>query len=821
MEVSTRHGDGEDGRMATRVRAFDWAATELGAITSWQPSLATTVEIMLANPCPMLLWWGERAIQIYNDAARRDLLADRDRNALGAPAARTWVDVWSRLGPAVDSVRAGGGAAVFEHMAYDLGLVGRHWVLTLGAVPDGRGGLGGVLVIAREINSVNRTIPEPTPEACVRILLAESQPDLRDELARGLGARWQVEAVADGQAALAALERGRFDLVIAEHALPGVDGPELLRRIRQRADTSETPVTIVSARPGGHEVQLETIDMGIDDYPVSPIHPKDLVACVGVQLRLAAARQDRARLLAVERAACEDAERRSAYLHSIVMQAPVPLALLRGPQHILELTNAAMAEAWGRAANESVGRPVFEIIPEARAEFQSLLDAVFATGKPRVAMELPFRTERATDGTTTLTRYANVLYAPLRDVKGQIDGVIVIAVDITDQIRSRHEMDRLRAQAEAANRAKDEFLAILGHELRNPLSPILTALQVMRLRGASGRELDVIERQVDHLTQLVDDLLDVSRAVRGKIELHRRDIELADVVAEALEVTSPLLEQRRHPVDVDVPRHDLCVNVDPSRMVQAISNLLSNAATYSEPGSRITIRAVRTDGNVRLSVRDSGVGIAPELIGRVFDLFVQQPQTIERAHGGLGLGLPIVRSLVELHGGAVSAASEGVGHGSEFTIELPALARATSPAASEPITEPEHAPTHGRILVVDDNEDAAAMLGEALEHLGYQVAVAHDGPAALHLSQTFAPDIALLDIGLPVMDGYELAERLRAQRGSGDRPHLVAVTGYGQEADRQHSARAGFERHLVKPVNLGLLSEVVAELVTLDARQAQ
>jgi len=567
----------------------------------------------------------------------------------------------------------------------------------------------------------------------------------------------------------------------------------------------------VSARPEGHEVQLETIDMGIDDYLVSPIHPKDLVACVGVQLRLAAARQDRARLHAAERSAWEDAEHQSAYLHSIVMQAPVPIALLRGPQHILELTNSAMAEAWGRVANESVGRPLFEIIPEARG-FQPLLDAVFTTGKPHVAMGLPFRTERAPNG-STLPRYTNVLYAPLRDVKGQIEGVLVIAVDITDQIRSHHEMDRLRSEAVAANRAKDEFLAILGHELRNPLSPISTALQVMRLRGASGRELDVIERQVEHLTQLVDDLLDVSRAIRGKIELHRRDIELADVVAEALEVTSPLLEERRHLVDVDVPRQGLCVSVDPPRMVQVISNLLSNAAKYSDPGSRITIRAVRTNGSVRLSVRDSGVGIAPEMIGRVFDLFVQQPQTIERAHGGLGLGLPIVRSLVELHGGVVSATSAGVGRGSEFTIELPALARAATPVAAEPIPEPEHAPTQGRILVVDDNEDAAAMLGEALEQLGYQVAVAHDGPAALRLSQTFAPDVALLDIGLPVMDGYELAERLRTQRGSGDRPHLVAVTGYGQEADRQHSARAGFERHLVKPVSLGLLSEVVAELV--------
>jgi CheY-like chemotaxis protein len=355
---------------------------------------------------------------------------------------------------------------------------------------------------------------------------------------------------------------------------------------------------------------------------------------------------------------------------------------------------------------------------------------------------------------------------------------------------------------------------MLGHELRNPLAPISTSLQVMRLRGMAGRELDVLERQVGHLTRLVDDLLDVSRAIGGKIELHRRDIELSDLVTEAIELSSPLFEQRGQVLEVEVPRQGLCVYADRERMVQAIANLMTNAAKYSDTGSHITIRGARFDDRVRLSIRDRGAGIASEMLGRVFDPFVQQPQTLDRAHGGLGLGLSIVRSLVELHGGTVSATSEGAGQGSTFTVELSASARASlSSVASTPGTEVEQAAARrAKVLVVDDNQDAAMMLGDALDRLGYETAVAYDGPSALRMAAAFAPDVALLDLGLPVMDGFELAERLQ-QQSAAKAPHLVAVTGYGQDSDRQRSARAGFERHLVKPVAIGVVSGVVDELV--------
>jgi signal transduction histidine kinase/ActR/RegA family two-component response regulator len=374
-----------------------------------------------------------------------------------------------------------------------------------------------------------------------------------------------------------------------------------------------------------------------------------------------------------------------------------------------------------------------------------------------------------------------------------------------------------RAEAEAANKAKDEFLAMLGHELRNPLSPIVTALQLMRLRGdlTASKERAVIERQVRHLVRLVDDLLDVSRITRGKIELHREHVEIADAVAKGVEMSSPLLEQRKHHLVVDVPRgRNLIVDGDPGRLAQVFSNLIANAAKYTEPGGRITVSATRAGGSISVRVSDNGVGIDPQLLPRVFDLFTQSEQTLDRSQGGLGLGLTIVRSLVELHGGKVTARSEGQGRGSEFTVELTALESAASgPGRSSPSEELgvalQPAWRELRVLVVDDNEDAAMLLKESLQELGYEVREAHDGPGALAIAAEFGPHLAVIDIGLPVMDGYALGRRLTESLPG---IHLIALTGYGQESDRFLSRSAGFEHHLVKPLALEGLAAIMDEI---------
>ncbi|ACG74265.1 integral membrane sensor hybrid histidine kinase [Anaeromyxobacter sp. K] len=370
-----------------------------------------------------------------------------------------------------------------------------------------------------------------------------------------------------------------------------------------------------------------------------------------------------------------------------------------------------------------------------------------------------------------------------------------------------------RAEAEAASRTKDEFLAMLGHELRNPLSPIVTALELQELGGSGGtREHAVIRRQVDHLVRLVDDLLDVSRITRGKVELQPERIEVRSFVARAVEMATPLVEERSHRLTVDVPE-GLAVVGDPHRLAQVVANLLTNAARYTPPRGHIEVRAALRGAEVELAVRDDGRGLAPELRSRIFEPFVQAPQGQDRPQGGLGIGLALVRSLVELHGGRVEACSDGPGKGSTFVVELPAAPRA--PAASPPAPRPAAAAAAAaaaaplRILVVDDNEDAAELLADVLAHAGHEVRVAGDGGRGLELAARFRPDVAILDIGLPVLDGYELAIQLRRRLGEAA-PVVIGVSGYGQPNDRARSAAAGFRHHFVKPADLEALLAAVA-----------
>jgi PAS domain S-box-containing protein len=419
-----------------------------------------------------------------------------------------------------------------------------------------------------------------------------------------------------------------------------------------------------------------------------------------------------------------------------------------------------------------------------------------------IARRVTYDTRYRTVGLDGVTRWIRAI-GGARYENGQPVRFDGITVDVT-------ELVALRDAAEEASRAKDEFLAMLGHELRNPLAPIMTALQLLKLRGVAAieHERGIIERQVRHLVRLVDDLLDVSRITRGMVELQKERVTLADTVARAAEMAGPLLEQRRHELSVDVPR-DLVVDGDPARLAQVVANLLSNAAKYTEPGGSVSVVGTVDGDHIRLTVRDSGVGIDEAMLRRVFDLFVQERQSLARSDGGLGLGLAIVRSLVELHGGTVSAHSDGRGKGSEFTIRLPhaVLRDARTEDVAAPDAVPASGPTGVRVLVVDDNVDAGAMLALMLESFGHEARVVVDGPSALTEAARFQPDVALVDLGLPVMDGFELAERLSAQ--AAHPVTLIAVTGYGQARDRHASADAGFAAHLVKPVDMDELREVL------------
>jgi signal transduction histidine kinase len=407
---------------------------------------------------------------------------------------------------------------------------------------------------------------------------------------------------------------------------------------------------------------------------------------------------------------------------------------------------------------------------------------------------------------------------PMFGPQGQTIGAINVFEDMTERKQAQSEREKLlekleaaRAEAEAANRAKDEFLAMLGHELRNPLTPILATLQSLRLerRRPLRNEQDLIERHARLLADMVDDLLDVSRIARGKLKLLRRRTELSRVVSRSLEATRSVVEGQRHRLRVDVPE-GLAVNADEDRLVQAVSNLLTNAAKYTEPSGLIQVTGGREGRFAVLRIRDNGIGVSNALLPHIFERFAQGPRTIDRGQGGLGLGLSIARHLVLLHGGTVSAASEGPGKGSEFTIRLP-LGRATGTRTNgDPSAKPVRpsAAIPNSILIVDDNRDITDVLARVLRARGHAVEVAYDGSSALNVVKRFRPRFALLDIGLPRMDGYEVARRLKRQLGKGA-PTLLALTGYGQLSDRKLALSAGFSEHLVKPIDLEQLLAII------------
>ena len=441
--------------------------------------------------------------------------------------------------------------------------------------------------------------------------------------------------------------------------------------------------------------------------------------------------------------------------------------------------------------------PAFFVVPVAPLGRGSASDVIVFGLSPRLPFDDAYRSH--------LNQIANHLGL----AQGQINA-------FRDQAASSQEREKLLQKLEAASRAKDEFLAMLGHELRNPLSPIATALQLMKLRGDTRtlKEQQVIERQVNHLIRLVDDLLDVSRITRGKVELRKERVDVADVVAKAVEMASDLLEQRNHQLSIEVPSGRLWVDGDPVRLAQVVANLLTNAARYTERGGKVEVRARREGHEIVIRVKDNGMGISPDLLPRIFDLFIQGHRTSDRAQGGLGLGLALVKNLIGLHGGSVMALSAGLGRGSEFVIRLPAVATSVAEVSESAGSDPEHRPARPggngtRILVVDDNNDAADSLAELLRDAGHDVAVAYSPVAALELAESFRPEVAVIDIGLPVMDGYELAARLRANTLTAS-CRLIALTGYGQSGDLARSKAGGFQHHLVKPVDIAKLTELVA-----------
>ncbi|WP_437679291.1 hybrid sensor histidine kinase/response regulator [Sorangium sp. So ce131] len=391
-----------------------------------------------------------------------------------------------------------------------------------------------------------------------------------------------------------------------------------------------------------------------------------------------------------------------------------------------------------------------------------------------------------------------------RDALGSAVALTGACVDITERKELEQALQQRAEQLAEADRRKDEFLAMLGHELRNPLAPVRSVIEALRQKTSDDGQLEraftIIDRQIEHLVRLVDDLLDVSRITRGKIRLHQETVPLSSLVGQAVDSVAALVEARGHELMISLPMRPVHLEVDPTRIVQVITNLLHNAIKYTDPGGRIWVIGERQGDRLELRVKDTGQGIAPDLLPRIFDLFTQGERTPDRAQGGLGIGLTLVRRLVEMHGGTVEARSDGPGKGSEFILWLPATAAKATRAAAGPAREQPAPAASKRILVVDDNPDVAESLVMLLQSMGHQVRMVMSGPEALESAPAFRPEVVLLDIGLPGMDGYAVAREMRRRPGV-EGALLVALSGYGQEEDRRLSYAAGFDHHLVKPVS--------------------
>jgi PAS domain S-box-containing protein len=456
----------------------------------------------------------------------------------------------------------------------------------------------------------------------------------------------------------------------------------------------------------------------------------------------------------------------------------------------------------GYTAAEIIGRSVACLYPAEAAERgapQRDLATVVAHG----GMEINGRRVRK-DGTRF---WANVVICSVHDLDGKLRGFAQVTRDLTERKQFK--------ELEESQQRTHEFLAMLSHELRNPLAPLKTSVDIMRLREMSDpvliRARDVIDRQVQHLTHIIDELLDVSRITSGRIRLTSETLDLQGVVLRAVEAARPLFDSKGHTLEIEAPASHVWVRGDLTRLTQVFVNLLNNAAKYTPDRGRIEVSIRSTDKSAAVHIRDNGIGIAAELLPRMFDLFTQGDRPLDRTDGGLGVGLALVHRLVSLHGGVVKAFSEGIGRGSELVVTLPQYCQEISmPVASDP-PPPEPQQKRRRLMVIDDNKDAAESMSMLFELWGHEVICAYDGRGALETAAKYRPDAVFLDIGLPGMDGYEIAERLRELPESA-RTVLVAITGYGQDEDRRRSREAGIDHHLVKPVSPETLHKLLDSL---------
>ena len=766
--------------MSARVLAHDWSSSALGSLDTWSTHLQSVVSTVLAMPFPTLLWWGGSLTQIYNEAARKCFDVLKAPQSLGQDAAACWAADWELLGGQLAQVASTGRAIRHQDMLIPIVRNGRlvecYWTYSYTPLFGASGTVDGIMIASTETTE--------------RVVAVRRQAAL--DLLRGGLAGCATMAEAEAITRLVAASVPRDILALGFPGDAALRGPG--RRVAIEAGTAGA-----AGQAGKFLLEFLASETLLHDLAFEQFLQQfaSIVASAMQGLEAAIARD----ILREER-------------DRLLLDAPVGAAVMIGEALNFQLVNPMYAMVSGREADWMVGQDFLDVFPElAGSPVHRSFLAVYRDGEPFVGEETLVQLHK--HGGELEDRYFTYNLSPLRRLDGGVYGLMVIAVDITVQVQARTQIQRLNVELNQSSRAKDEFLALLGHELRNPLAPIVTALELMRMRDTvTQREQAVIGRQVTHLVRLVDDLLDVSRITRGKIELRKEVVPLARVAGKAAEMVQAAMQKKRQVFDLDIAPVDLCV--DPARLTQVLSNLLTNAVRHTPEGGHIALSATQGGGMVTITVRDNGAGISAELLPRIFEAFVQGERKLQGSVGGLGIGLALVKSLVEMHDGTVSAESAGAQQGSSFTICMPTglgyRANLTHADGARPqddiaaLVELVRA-RPSRVLIVDDNVDAADFLAELLSSWGHSVRVAYDPGAAICACTGRAPELAILDIGLPGMDGYQLARQLRQLPGCSELD-CIALTGFGQETDKARSEAAAFIGHLVKPIDARQLLQV-------------
>jgi signal transduction histidine kinase len=653
-----------------------------------------------------------------------------------------------------------------------------------------------------------------------------------------------VVTARSGSDALKQVLQSEFAVILLDVNMPTMDGFETARLIRSRKRSAHTPIIFITAF--ADEVRaVQGYAHGAVDYILAPVVPEILRAKVKVfvdlfQMTRQVKRQaEQSIALAEERAKREAAEESNQRLQFLARASGVLGQSLDPQVTARDLAQLPVPFLADLAVVVLLPRPgdrehIFVARPGSNGAV-SVDELMSLAGLPVLLLRL-IETARTSPNRDVLTdvgpgmgeTHGRRLARPLQ-ARGRTAAVLALSraesarqfgpaeLNMVESLagRAASAVDNaaLHQEVRNADRQKNEFLAMLGHELRNPLAPIRNAVQVLRLRSPEQPELrwarDVIDRQVQHMVRLVDDLLDISRITRGKIQLRQKPLDFAAIVAQAVEAARPAIDAREHHLELAVPDEPLWVNGDATRLAQVLTNLLNNAAKYTEAGGRLGLNMTREQDHVVVRVCDNGIGIPEEMLASIFDLFTQVDQSLSRTEGGLGIGLTLTRRLVEMHGGTVQAFSRGLNQGSEFVVRLPLLPAKDCPQPSSNGTAARNNATVTlRVLVVDDNVDGAESLATLLRLLSHEVCLAHNGRDAVAATREFRPDVILLDIGLPDIDGLEVAQRVRADV-AGREALLVAITGYGQEEDRLRAMEAGFDYHLTKPANLDSLCEIL------------